>query len=245
MSERIRTLIVDDERYSREELKYLLKQHPALEIVGEADSGEQAVLKTLQLKPEAVFLDVEMPLMNGLEAASALIGLKLSPKIVFATAYPQFGVEAFRFEALDYLLKPIDEERLAETVRRLEQSLRKDEITLPVPAKSCGKLSLEADGEIAFIAPDDIIYISREDAYSKIVTANKEYHVKTPLKELEAKLRQYPFFRIHKSYVVHLDYVKSLVPWFNGAFQLELKGCSDKLAVSRNYAKAFREALEL
>ncbi|AYB43866.1 LytR/AlgR family response regulator transcription factor [Paenibacillus lautus] len=245
MSERIRTLIVDDERYSREELKYLLKQHPALEIIGEADSGEQALLKTLQLKPEAVFLDVEMPLMNGLEAASALIGLKLPPKIVFATAYPQFGVEAFRFEALDYLLKPIDEERLAETVRRLEQSLRKDEIAVPLPAKSCGKLSLEADGEITFIAPDDIIYISREDAYSKIVTANKEYHVKTPLKELEAKLRLYPFFRIHKSYVVHLDYVKSLVPWFNGAFQLELKGCSDKLAVSRNYAKAFRDALEL
>ena len=97
---------------------------------------------------------------------------------MFATAYPQFGVEAFRFEALDYLLKPIDEERLAETVRRLEQSLRKDEIAVPLPAKSCGKLSLEADGEIAFIAPDDIIYISREDAYSKIVTANKEYHVK-------------------------------------------------------------------
>ncbi|MGG4341243.1 LytR/AlgR family response regulator transcription factor [Paenibacillus lautus] len=245
MIERIRTLIVDDERYSREELIYLLKQHPTLEIVGEADSGEQAVLKTMQLKPEAVFLDIEMPLMNGLETARALNELKLPPRIVFATAYAQFGVEAFRFEALDYLLKPIDEDRLAETVRRLEQSLRKEDSAATGYSKASGKLSLDVEGEIKFIDPDDIIYISREDAYSKIVTADKQYHVKTPLKELETKLRQYPFFRIHKSYVVHLDYVKSLVPWFNGAFQLELKGCSDKLAVSRNYAKAFREALEL
>ena len=86
----------------------------------------------MQLKPEAVFLDIEMPLMNGLETARALNELKLPPKIVFATAYPQFGVEAFRFEALDYLLKPIDEERLAETVRRLEQSLRRKARQHPV-----------------------------------------------------------------------------------------------------------------
>lgn len=245
MTDRIRTLVVDDERYSREELMYLLRQYPALEIVGEADSGEQALLKTMQLQPEAVFLDVEMPLMNGLETANALTALKMPPKIVFATAYPQFGVEAFRFEALDYLLKPIDEERLAETVRRLEKALHKEEAVPSVPSKSSGKLSLEEDGEIMFIDPDDIIYISREDTYSKIATVHRHYRVKTPLKELEAKLRQYPFFRIHKSYIVHLDYVSRLVPWFNGAFQLELKGCSDKLSVSRNYAKAFREAMEL
>lgn len=245
MTERIRTLIVDDERYSREELIYLLKQHPALEIVGEADSGEQAVLRTMQLQPEAVFLDVEMPRMNGLETARALTRLKNPPQIVFATAYPQFGVEAFQFEALDYLLKPIDEERLAETVRRLEKAFHKEASAAHLPLKSSGKLSLEENGEILFIDPDEIIYISREDTYSKIVTAHRHYRVKTPLKELEAKLQKYPFFRIHKSYMVHLDYVNRLVPWFNGAFQLELKDCSDKLAVSRNYAKAFREAMEL
>jgi len=245
MTERIRTIIVDDERYSREELGFLLKQHPSIEVAGEAGSGEEAVLKTLQLQPDAVFLDVEMPLMNGLAAAEAMLEMKKPPKIVFATAYPQFGADAFQYEAIDYLLKPIDEERLAETVRRLEKTILSPKQQSSAPMKSCGKLSLEEDGQIHFIDPDDIIFISREDTYTKIVTVHREFHVKTPLKELEAKLRLYPFFRIHKSYIVHLKYAKRLIPWFNGAYQLELKGSSELLAVSRNYAKAFRDALEL
>ncbi|WP_106768414.1 LytR/AlgR family response regulator transcription factor [Paenibacillus faecalis] len=243
MNTSIRTLVVDDERYSREELIYLLKQHPSIEVVGEAESGEQAVLKTIQLQPDAVFLDVEMPVMNGLEAAKSMMELKHVPKIVFATAYPQFGADAFRLEAVDYLLKPIDEEQLAEAVKRLEKACLKPVIQQAV--KSGGKLSIEENGEIIYLNPDNIIYISREESFSKIKTAAREYFVKTPLKELESRLRPYPFFRIHKSYIVHLNYVKRLVPWFNGAYQLELNGCDDMLAVSRNYAKAFRTELEL
>lgn len=239
----IRTLVVDDERYSREELIYLLRQHSSIEIIGEAESGEQAVLKAVQLQPDAVFLDVEMPVMNGLEAAKLIMELKGAPKIIFATAYPQFGVDAFRYEAVDYLLKPIDEEQLAETVKRLEKACLKSIINTGV--KPGGKLSVEVDGEIIFLNPDDIIFISHKDSYSKIMTTSREYYVKTPLKELETRLRSFPFFRIHKSYIVHLDYVKRLVPWFNGAYQLELVGCSEMLAVSRNYAKAFRTELEL
>lgn len=245
MKDCITVLVVDDERYSREELVYLLKQFPSVEITGEAETGEQAILKTVQLQPDAVFLDVEMPLMNGLETAQGLMALKNPPKIVFATAYPQFGAEAFRFEALDYLLKPIDESHLADTIKRLEKTVLQKENEAPVSARPIGKLPLEEEGEIVFIEPEDIIYISREDACTKIVTCKRQYHVKTPLKELEAKLRPYPFFRIHKSYIVHLKYVKRLVPWFNGAFQVELEGCREMLAVSRNYAKAFREAIEL
>ncbi|MCM3126156.1 MULTISPECIES: LytTR family DNA-binding domain-containing protein [unclassified Paenibacillus] len=247
MTERIRTLIVDDERYSREELGYLLGQYPSVELVGEAESGEQAVMKAIQLQPDVVFLDVEMPIMNGLQAAEAMMKMKSPPKIVFATAYPQFGVDAFQVEALDYLLKPIDEERMAETVKRLERTILapRQELSSPVQIKSCGKLSIEEEGEIHFIDPDDIIYLSREESYTKIVTVHQVHHVRTPLKNLEAKLRLYPFFRIHKSYMVHMKYVKRLVPWFNGAYQLELKGSNELLAVSRNYAKAFREAMEL
>lgn len=245
MTDCIKVLVVDDERYSREELIFLLKEYPSVKMIGEAESGEQAVLKTIQLKPDAVFLDVEMPLMNGLEAARAIVGLKQPPKIIFVTAYPEFGADAFRFEALDYLLKPINEEHLSDTIRRLEKALLKSAAESAAILRNGGKLPLEEEGKIIFVDPNDIIYISREEASTKIVTAEKEYYTKTPIKELEARLHRYPFFRIHKSYVVHLNYVKKLVPWFNGAFQLELKGCSDKLAVSRNYAKAFREAVEL
>ncbi|WP_054955509.1 LytR/AlgR family response regulator transcription factor [Paenibacillus dakarensis] len=244
----IRILVVDDERYSREELVYLLRQQPSIEVVGEAESGKEGLLQAIQLQPDVVFLDIEMPFMNGLETARSLLELKSVPKIVFATAYPQFGADAFRVEAVDYLLKPFDEEQVAETVRRLEKAFPEpfQASNQEQASKRPGKLSIETDGAVIFLNPDDIIYISREGALSKIVTRqSREYEVKTPLKEIEYRLSPYPFFRIHKSYIVHLNYVKRLVPWFNGAYQLEMTGCSEMLPVSRNYAKAFRRELEL
>jgi two-component system, LytTR family, response regulator LytT len=108
-NKKITILIADDERYNRDELKHLLESYPSLQVVGEAESGETAVMKTIQLQPDVVFLDVEMPKMNGMEAAKSLLELKKVPLIIFATAYPEFAAEAFRYEALDYLLKPYDE----------------------------------------------------------------------------------------------------------------------------------------
>ncbi|MGE7780476.1 LytR/AlgR family response regulator transcription factor [Peribacillus sp. NPDC097264] len=239
----IRTLVIDDERYSREELIHLLKQYPSIDIIGEGESGEQAIVLAMQLQPDVIFLDVEMPLMNGMEAAKALQELKNVPRIVFATAYPQFGVEAFRVDAVDYLLKPYDDDQLAETISRLEKLFLQKEENRPV--KSAGRLAVEVEGEILYIHPHDILYISREEKVSKIVTVDHEYEVKTTMKELEERLHEFPFFRIHKSYLVHLNYVLRLTPWFNGAYQLELKGRDEMLSVSRTYAKAFRAALEL
>lgn len=239
----MRILVVDDERYSRDELIHLLNGYSSIQVVGEAESGEQAIIKAVQLQPDAVFLDIEMPRLNGLETAKALMELKKVPKIVFATAYPQFGAEAFRYHAVDYLLKPFDEDQLSETVHRLNNlifgnSFEKSAIS--------GKLAIEEDGEIYYLDPNKIIYFCREEKVTKIVTTDKEYEVKTSLKDFEAKLQQhYPFFRIHKSYLVHLDYVKRLTPWFNGAYQLEITGRDELLSVSRNYAKALRTRLEI
>jgi two-component system, LytTR family, response regulator LytT len=243
MDRMIRTLIVDDELYSRDELKHLLQSFPSIQVVGEAESGESAVMKALQLHPDVVFLDVEMPKMNGMEAAKALMELKKTPLIVFATAYPQFAAEAFRYEAVDYLLKPYDENQLKETVQRVEKNF-----LMPAEqeaVKQTGKLAVEGDGEIFYLDPNDILYISREEKYSKIVTKTKEYETKIPLKDLETRLTAYSFFRIHKSYIVNLDYVTRLTPWFNGAYQLEIQGREEMLSVSRNYVKSLRTQLEL
>ena len=242
MANMIRALVVDDERYSREELIHLLNGYSCLQIAGEAESGEQAIIKAVQMQPDVVFLDIEMPKMNGLETAKGLMELKKVPKIVFATAYPQFGAEAFRYQAVDYLLKPFDEEQLAETVNRLEKLINAGSMEI---SAGSGKLAIEEDGEIFYLDPNEIIYFSREEKVTKIVTIEKEYEVKTSLKEFEAKLKNYPFFRIHKSYLVHLDYVKRLTPWFNGAYQLEMTGREELLSVSRNYAKALRQSLEI
>ncbi|WP_342506959.1 LytTR family DNA-binding domain-containing protein [Sporosarcina sp. FSL K6-2383] len=239
----IRTLIVDDERYAREELTYLLGKFSDVQVVGEAESGESAILKALQLQPDVVFLDVEMPKMNGIEVAKTLMELKKVPLIIFATAYPQFAAEAFRINAIDYLLKPYDEEQLKQTIERIVKTLHP---VLPVDnTEKLGKLAVETGGDIDYILPQDILYIYRDDKVTKIITQTGDYDVRTTLKELESRLEPFSFFRIHKGYLVNLKYVSRLTPWFNGAYQLELEGLDEKLSVSRNYVKDLRQRLEL
>ncbi|QUW20309.1 response regulator transcription factor [Sporosarcina sp. Marseille-Q4063] len=239
----IRTLIVDDERYAREELTYLLSKFPDIQVVGEAENGEAAILQALHLQPDVVFLDVEMPKMNGMEVAKSLMGIKKVPLIIFATAYPQFAAEAFRINAVDYLLKPYDIEQLKQTIGRIEKQLTPPE-AIETPSK-IGKLAVETDGEIDYVLVTDIIYMYREEKVSKIVTGSREFDVKLSLKELESRLAPFSFFRIHKGFIVNLNYVSRLTPWFNGAFQLELEGREEKLSVSRNYVKDLRQRLEL
>jgi len=239
----IRTLIVDDERYAREELTYLLSKFPDVQVVGEAESGEAAILKTIQLLPDVVFLDVEMPKMNGIEVAKVLVEFKKVPLIIFATAYPQFAAEAFRINAIDYLLKPYDEEQLKQTIYRIEKIMYP---SLPADnAEKLGKLAVETGGEIDYILPQDILYMYRDEKVTKIITRTDNFEVRTTLKELESRLVPFSFFRIHKGYLVNLIYVSRLTPWFNGAYRLELEGLDEKLSVSRNYVKNLRERLEL
>ena len=239
----IRTLIVDDEPYSRDELKHLLSAYQAIKIVGEAESGESAIMSAIHLQPDVVFLDVEMPKMNGMKAAKALLELKKAPLVVFATAYPQFAAEAFRYDAVDYLLKPYDEDQLQETIQRIMGKFYSQ--SEPDIGKTTGKLAVEDDGEILYLEPKDILYMVRDDKVTKLITKIGEFETKTPLKDLESKLLTYGFFRIHKSFLVNLEYINRLTPWFNGAYQLQIEGRSEMLAVSRNYVKALRMRLEI
>ncbi|WNS75728.1 LytTR family DNA-binding domain-containing protein [Bacillus sp. DTU_2020_1000418_1_SI_GHA_SEK_038] len=243
MEQSIRALIVDDEPYSRDELRHLLEGFSSIHIAGEAESGESGVMKTIQLQPDVVFLDVEMPKMNGMMAAKALMELKKAPLVVFATAYPQFAAEAFRYDAVDYLLKPYDEDQLQETIERIERKLsahKEKDI-----GKSTGKLAIEADGEIHYLEPKELLYIVRDEKLTKLITRNGEFETKTPLKDLESRLLGYGFFRIHKSFLVNLEHVTRLSPWFNGAYQLQIEGRKEMLSVSRNYIKALRTKLEI
>lgn len=241
MNRTIRVVVVDDERYAREELAYLLGKHAFIQIVGEADSGEAAIMKAIQLQPDVLFLDVEMPKMSGMEAAKALLGLKKVPLVVFATAYPQFAAEAFRINAVDYLLKPYEEDQVTQTIIRIQEKLMPKES----PDLRLGKLAIELDGEIDYIPIQDILYMFRDEKLTKIITTQKEYDVRMTLKELESRLSSYSFFRIHKGYLVNLLHVRRLTPWFNGAYQLEVEGRAEKLSVSRNYVRDLRHRLEL
>lgn len=242
MMEQFRVMIVDDERYARDELRYLLEDFPRLSIVGEADSGEKAIMKALQLKPDVVFLDIEMPKMNGIDVATSLKEMKKSPLIVFATAYPQFAAEAFRINAIHYLLKPYDREEITQAVQRIHHEL------FPEPhsdiAHGLGRIAVEKDGEIDYVAIENILYMSPEGKQTKIITKDHEYLIKSSLKDLEQRLTSHSFFRVHRSYLVNLIYVTRLTPWFNGAYHIELEGITKQLPVSRNYVKKLREKLE-
>lgn len=243
MASLIKALVVDDELYNRDELGHLLSAFPSIDVVGEADSGEAAITKTVQLQPDVVFLDVEMPRMNGMEAARTLLELENTPVIVFATAYPQFAAEAFRYEAIDYLLKPYDQDQLQETVKRIEK--RFGVLKEPDSAKTSGKLAVEADGEFLYLDPKDILFISKAGKTTQIVAKKGAYETKTPLKDLESRLAPFHFFRIHKAYLVNLEHVIRLTPWFNGAFHLQLKGSDEMLPVSRGHVKPLRLRLEI
>lgn len=240
---RMRVMVVDDEPLSRDELKHLLREYEQIEIIGEADCGEHALEKIVSLQPDVVFLDIEMSEMSGLSLAKMLQQLKQPPTIVFATAYPNYAVEAFRYEAVDYLLKPFDEMQVGETVARLLRKFGKDRPTvLEDPIR---KLAIEEEDGIVYVSPHDILYCCREVKDTLIVTKQKTYHTKAPLKELEQKLKGSLFFRPHKSYLVNVEKVEQLTPWFNGAYQLTLAGTEEKIPVSRNYVKALRQRLEL
>src|SRR5690625_985299 len=239
----IRILVVDDERYAREELTFLLEKFPNVKVIGNVDRGKAAVVQAIQLQPNVVFLDVEMPEMSGMDVAKSLKELKKVPLIVFATAYPQFAAEAFRINTIDYLLKPYNAGQLAQTMERINKKLFPDP-----PAQTInplGKLVVERDGEIDYIFVKNILCIYPEGKIAKIVTELNGYEVKSSLKELESRLSAFNFFRIHKSYLVNLNYVVRLTPWFNGAYELELAGRKGKLPVSRNYARELQKRLDL
>ncbi|WP_373231768.1 LytR/AlgR family response regulator transcription factor [Cohnella sp.] len=243
MNKSVSVIIIDDEPYSRHELEHLLQEYEEVEIVAEAGSGEEGLEKILLLEPDLVFVDMEMPRMTGMELVEAIQNLKKVPLIVFATAYPDYAIQAFRFQALDYLLKPFSPDELAETMKRVYKAL---EISKKITTgDKISRLAVEHQEKIIYVSPESILYASAEEGDTVIVTKDNRYQLKTSLKDLERKLLPHYFFRTHKSYLVNLQAVQQLIPWFNGAYQIKLVGIKEEIPVSRNYIKALRKQLEL
>ncbi|MBM7588008.1 two-component system response regulator LytT [Bacillus pakistanensis] len=240
----MRTIIIDDEPYSRDELQHLLKAYGDIVVIGEANSGEKGLELIMKETPDVVFLDIEMAGMNGMELAEVLQNLKKTPYIVFATAYPDYAPKAFRIEAVDYLLKPFDETQIEETVKRLRERFR-SEVVAQKQQSRLARLAVQDEDRIIYLNPLDILYVSREERETNITTAKSSYTCKYPIKELEEKLVGYPFYRVHKSFLINLNTVEQLIPWGNGVYQVKLENVKQAIPVSRNYVKELRERLEL
>ncbi len=239
-----RTLIIDDERLAREELKSLLKEFNEIEIVGEAKNGEEGIQKVKELNPDLIFLDVSMPEMTGFEM---LKHLEEIPNVVFVTAYDQYALKAFEVNALDYVLKPVESERLEDAIKKLKERDDNDfeSENLPLTRKE-RQLSLEdrvfiKDNEKCyFVRLGEIRLLESDGNYVKVYFQDNRPLILRSLNSFEGKLDPEIFFRANRKFIVNLQFVHKVENWFNGGLQFELTS-GDKIEVSRRQAIRFKE----
>jgi DNA-binding LytR/AlgR family response regulator len=237
---KIRALIVDDEEPARGELRYLLAAHPQVAIVGEAATAREAIVLAATVPYDAVFLDVEMPGLSGLDAARLIRDRQERPDLVFVTAHERYAVEAFAVEATDYLLKPVDPERLAKVVGRLGKRARPEP---PAP----GRLAVVgSSGQTGLVDFDAVHYVSADGDYSRVHTYDRSYLCTASLLEVEEVLPSTRFLRIHRSHLVNLAKVATVGRAGPDRLRLILDDAEKtQLDVARRQSRAVRERLRL
>jgi two-component system LytT family response regulator/two-component system response regulator LytT len=253
----ISAVLVDDEKLAREELSYLLKDFADIEIVGSGENGLDAVRLIENLEPDIVFLDVQMPGLDGLGVIRKLRERNVPlPYFILATAYDQYAVEAFRLEALDYLLKPVEKDRLAATLERAKRSLFAPVTESPAapPEDSNGagatvrnKLVVRSANRNLIIDARELIYATIDDGIITAVSTTAEglLNYKT-LEELQSNLDGESFWRAHRSYLVNIHRIREVVPWFNSSFQLRMDDKKQtEIPVSRVQTKRLRTLFRL
>lgn len=239
----VRVLIVDDEQPAREELAYMLGEIPGVELAGEASTGMEAVKKAKELKPNLMFLDIQLPDLTGLQAADLINEYGLDIQIVFLTAYDHYAIEAFKLRAFHYLLKPYDSEDLMEVFETYAAWLKESQTNR---GQTKNKLAIETENGITYLSPKEIYFIEKQGREVLIHTKSAKIKAFFTLTELFEKLERFSFFRTHKSYLVNLEHIKELRAWFSGSYNLIMndEGQSE-VPVSRNYVKELREKVEL
>src|SRR5579863_1045636 len=248
-------IIADDEQLAREELKFLLDQIGDVEVVAVAANGIEALDAIERLDPALAFLDIQMPGLDGLSVVRRLREQNIEPPhVIFSTAYDQFAVEAFRLEAMDYLLKPVERDRLEETIGRARR-LVADRITEPAvpPAAATRanpaftKLLLRSGTRNLILDPQELIYATIDSGLITLVTAQVEGQSNfRTLEELLAALDPDMFWRAHRSFVVNINRIREVVPWFKSTYQLKMDDKkSSEIPVSRMQSRRLREMLNL
>lgn len=238
---KIKVMIAEDEQFALEELKYLLKNEDDIILCPSATTGEQLIELYFKHKPDVLFLDIEIPIITGVDAAKEILrSTDDYPLFVFTTAYDCYAIEAFEVEAIDYLLKPFDFIRLQQALKRIRtQFKRKHSFSKQIENKQ-NKLLINDGDKMIVVSPDEIMFAVTSNRLIEIHTIDNVIKSNITLQELEERLTNYSFFRTHRSYLVNLNYIEEVEPWFNGAYNIILKGKKDiKIPVSRNAKKHF------
>lgn len=238
----MKALIVDDERLARKELIKLLEEHPSIEIVGEAMNADEADKMIEELNPDMLFLDIQMPGRTGFQL---LESLDTVPLVVFTTAYDEFALKAFEVNALDYLLKPIQPERLSEAVHKILEKERQLDGRGRDSKLGLNDQVFVKDGERCwFVGLSQIRMFESDGNYIKVYFDNNRPMIHKSLNALDEKLDERAFFRASRKHIVNLSWVESIEPWFNGGLMVKLKG-GDKVEVSRRQASKFKDMMSL
>lgn len=231
-------LLADDEPLLLRALRLQLQQlWPELQIVAEAANGIDALRLLGELQPDVAFLDIKMPGLSGLDVA---LGAR-ETQIVFVTAYDEFAIEAFNKQALDYLLKPVNEARLQKTIDRLLQRLQASKPNTPAGEPWLRWLRVGIGNDVRLIDVDSVIYFQAADKYTGVFSTDGEFLIRTPIKELMEQLDPGKFWQIHRSSIVKISEITQASRDFSGKITLTLKHGQQKLAVSKSYAHLFRQ----
>lgn len=248
----IKVLVIDDESLARDLVIEFLKEFEEFELIGECSDGLEAVKSIEELRPDLVFLDVQMPVLNGLEVLEQ-INAKYLPEIIFVTAYDNYAIQAFEFHAIDYLLKPLSRSRFRKALLHVKDRLNQQNKGLETnqqfsyllenykdKPQHLQRIFVKDNGKITLLEPQTIDWIEADDKYLKLHTNKKNYLIRQTLNSLEAELNPHIFLRIHRSTIVNLTRVKEIHPLFNGEYALILQD-GTKITLSRNYKNRFFE----
>ena len=258
----INTIIVDDEKPAREELAFLLKGFSEINLIGQGKNGIEAVNLIKEHSPDLVFLDVQMPGLDGFGVLKKLVERKLRvPHVVFATAFDQYAVQAFDVNAVDYVLKPFDKARIAKAIQRarreiesqvspterLEQLVNQLGASASKPPTAPAKIMIKSQQRMLLVDAEDLVFASIQDGLisvmSKEVEGSSNYRT---LEELHAALDSDLFWRPHRSYLVNIHHIKEVVPWFKSSFMIKMDDKKQtEIPVSRQQTKRLRELFKL
>lgn len=236
----IKAIIVDDEAPARSELNYLLDELGQTEVVAEAASVREAIEKLKENPCDVMFLDINMPEATGIKLAEALQHLKFPPAVVFVTAYSEFALDAFKVNATDYLVKPVETERLAQALARV-----REHVALHAQAQQTERIPVEKGGKKILISVDKIRYVMARDDYAYLQTDSDRFFSTVSLAQLEKRLSGHGFFRVHRGYLVNLSQVEEVESVSGGTLLLTVNGVEDKIPVSRRRVSSLKKALGL
>lgn len=252
-AKRIRALIVDDEPLARRRLRRRLNQHADVDIIGDCANGREAIAAIREQAPDLVFLDVQMPEMDGFAVMAALEADGM-PLVIFVTAYDQYALRAFEVYALDYLLKPFDRQRFDKALQRAKNRLQTDkgsEINkrtlalleeLKARSSHIERLIVKSGGRAFFLKTEEIDWIEAEGKYVRLHVGKESYLLRETISSLEAQLDPKKFPRIHRSTIVNIDRIRELQPWFHNEYRVMLRD-GTRLMLSRSCRKKLGELL--